>query len=186
MNLCSLRDSFSQNISIIDCHFQQKCPDFKLAISWPLYQIAIPFKMTQTEKMSNIFWFCQQTTYYPKLFRCTLRLTWFHQFGQKLLSKREGVDFFAQKTFWGIFWTKSRLLPMARHTSKHLKDQLWPRVSKVFLLFLPRPPPPSQRPVVIHGSRLFFHDFSPKYTGPNCILARRSSLGPPPGGRHRT
>ena len=27
---------------------------------------------------------------------------------------------------------------------------------------------------------------TPKFTRPNCILARRSSLGPPPGGRHRT
>ena len=32
--------------------------------------------------------------------------------------------------------------------SKHLKGQLWPRVGDVFLLFLPHPPPPSQRSVV--------------------------------------
>ena len=40
--------------------------------------------------------------------------------------------------------------------------------------------------LVFHDSRLVFHDSSPKYTDPNCILARRSSLGPPPVGRHRT
>merc|ERR1712004_959726 len=59
---------------------------------------------------------------------------------------------------------------------------------------------------VFHGSRSFFmvpswfswffmvpgwffmvfHGFSPKCTCPNCTLARRSNLGPPPGGRHRT
>ena len=36
--------------------------------------------------------------------------------------------------------------------------------------------------MVFHGFRLVFHGFSPKCTRPNCILARRSSLGPPPGG----
>ena len=40
--------------------------------------------------------------------------------------------------------------------------------------------------MVFHGSRLVFHGFSPKCIRPNCILAQRSSLGPPPGGRHRT
>ena len=40
--------------------------------------------------------------------------------------------------------------------------------------------------VVFHGSWYVFHGFSPKFTRPNCILAPRSSLGPPPGGRHRT
>ena len=40
--------------------------------------------------------------------------------------------------------------------------------------------------MVFHGSRLVFHGFFPKNTRLNCILARRSSLGPPPGGRHRT
>ena len=30
------------------------------------------------------------------------------------------------------------------------------------------------------------HGFSSKCTPPNCILAQRSSLGPPPGGQHRT
>ena len=50
--------------------------------------------------------------------------------------------------------------------------------------------------MVFHGSRLVFHGFSwfqvgfswffSKYTCPYCILARRSNLGPPPGGRHRT
>ena len=38
----------------------------------------------------------------------------------------------------------------------------------------------------VHGSRLVFHGFSPECTRPNCILAQQSSLGPPPGGRHRT
>ena len=33
---------------------------------------------------------------------------------------------------------------------------------------------------------MVFHGFSPKCTCPNCILARRSNLGPPPGGRHGT
>ena len=27
---------------------------------------------------------------------------------------------------------------------------------------------------------------TPKFTRPDCILAQRSSLGPPPEGRHRT
>ena len=49
--------------------------------------------------------------------------------------------------------------------SKHLKGQLWPRVCHVFVYSCPAPPPPFR---------------------PNCIPARRSSLGPPPGGRHRT
>ena len=40
--------------------------------------------------------------------------------------------------------------------------------------------------LVFHGTGLVFHGFSPDCTRPNCILARRSSLGPPPGGRHRT
>ena len=40
--------------------------------------------------------------------------------------------------------------------------------------------------LVFHGSRLVFNVFSPECTRPNCILAQRSSLGPPPGGRHRT
>ena len=40
--------------------------------------------------------------------------------------------------------------------------------------------------MVFHGSRLVLHGFSPKCTRPNCILARRSNLGPPPGGRHGT
>ena len=39
-----------------------------------------------------------------------------------------------------------------------------------FCLFLPR----------------FFMVFLQNVPAPNCILARRSSLGPPPGGRHRT
>ena len=44
------------------------------------------------------------------------------------------------------------------------------------------------RPVFMdfHGSRLVVHVFSRKCTRPICILALRSSLGPPPGGRHRT
>ena len=37
--------------------------------------------------------------------------------------------------------------------------------------------------LVFHGSRLVFHGFPPKYTRLNCILARWSSLGPPPVGR---
>ena len=37
-----------------------------------------------------------------------------------------------------------------------------------------------------HSSGLVCHGFSPKCTRPNCILAQRSILGPPPGGRHRT
>ena len=40
--------------------------------------------------------------------------------------------------------------------------------------------------MVFYGSRLVFHVFSSEYTCLNCILARQSSLGPPPGGRHRT
>ena len=32
----------------------------------------------------------------------------------------------------------------------------------------------------------FFMVFLQNVPAPNCILARRSSLGPPPGGRHRT
>ena len=50
--------------------------------------------------------------------------------------------------------------------------------------------------LVFHGSRLVFHGFSwfqvgfswfsPKCTCLNCILARQSSLGPPPVGQHRT
>ena len=32
----------------------------------------------------------------------------------------------------------------------------------------------------------FFMVFSLKCARPNCILARQSNLGPPPGGRHRT
>ena len=36
--------------------------------------------------------------------------------------------------------------------------------------------------MVFYGSRLDFHGVSPKCTRPNCILARRSSLGPPPRG----
>ena len=44
--------------------------------------------------------------------------------------------------------------------------------------------------MVFHGSRLVCHGsrlvFLRNVPAPNCILARRSSLGPPPGGRHRT
>merc|ERR1711884_868037 len=44
--------------------------------------------------------------------------------------------------------------------------------------------------MVFHGSRLVRHGsrlvFLRNVPAPNCILARRSSLGPPPGGRHRT
>ena len=40
--------------------------------------------------------------------------------------------------------------------------------------------------MVFHGSKLFFHGFPPECTCLNCILARRSILGPPPRGRHRT
>ena len=40
--------------------------------------------------------------------------------------------------------------------------------------------------MVFNGSRLVFHGFSPKCNPPNSILAQRSSLGPLPGGRHRT
>ena len=66
--------------------------------------------------------------------------------------------------------------------SKHLKGQLWPRVCDEkclwrFCLFLPSPPP---RSVVTHPPSRFCLFL------PNCILAWRSSLGPPPGGRHRT
>ena len=32
--------------------------------------------------------------------------------------------------------------------------------------------------MVFHGSRLFFHGFSPNCTRPKCILAWQSSLGP--------
>ena len=32
----------------------------------------------------------------------------------------------------------------------------------------------------------FFIVFLQNVPAPNCILAQRSSLGPPPGGRHRT
>ena len=37
-----------------------------------------------------------------------------------------------------------------------------------------------------YSSRLVFHGFSTICTRLNNFLARRSSLGPPPGGRHRT
>ena len=46
--------------------------------------------------------------------------------------------------------------------------------------------------MVFHGFSCFlwflvgFLGFSPKCTHPNCILAKQSILGPPPGGRHRT
>ena len=40
--------------------------------------------------------------------------------------------------------------------------------------------------VGFHGFSWFQVGFSPKCTRPNSFLARRSSLGPPPGDRHRT
>ena len=53
--------------------------------------------------------------------------------------------------------------------SKHLKGQLWPRVWDEKWSLCPTVSCDPQ-----------------KCTRPNCIPARRSSLGPPPGGRHRT
>ena len=63
-----------------------------------------------------------------------------------------------------------QLWPCVRHVFVYsfptpLPGQLWPRVGHVFVYFCPAPPPPFR---------------------PNCILAWRSSLGLPPGGRHRT
>merc|ERR1711940_337366 len=62
-------------------------------------------------------------------------------------------------------------------------------VTFLFILFIPALPPsqvicdPACVTFLFHGSRLVFHGYSPKYTRPNCILAQRSILGPPPGGR---
>ena len=100
--------------------------------------------------------------------------------------------------------------------SKHLKGQLWPRVSNVFAYSCPAPLPgqlwprvsnvfvyscPAPLPGqlwprisdVFHGfgwvfmvPGWFFMVFLQNVPAPNCILARQSSLGPPPGGRHRT
>ena len=97
-----------------NCQFpsirRKKIGDALLMTSF--YQKTIPFKMTQTQMLSNIFWpkylfqhlfdFAGKPRFIPSFSDVPIRLTWFHYFGLKLLSKREGVNFFCpKKSFWG-------------------------------------------------------------------------------------
>ena len=94
-------------------------------------------------------------------------------------------------------YTRLITLQMQKYKSKHLKGQLWPRVRDVFAYSCPAPPPlVSCDPAFVtfllipayDRNFMFFHFLDQKFwlPAPNCILAQRSSLGPPPGGRHRT
>ena len=58
-----------------------------------------------------------------------------------------------------------------------LPGQLWPPLGDVFAYSCPTPLPGQLWPLL---GDVF------AYSCPNCIPARRSCLGPPPGGRHRT
>ena len=62
-----------------------------------------------------------------------------------ILSREWGAWRGIQKIFWEMCPSRFHI---STAKSKHLKGQLWPRVSNVFPLFLPCSPPLSQRSVV--------------------------------------
>ena len=118
--------------------------------------------------------------------------------GKHLLSDRNSYEIFIQsKHLKGQLWPRvcnEICNVFAYSCPAPLPGQLWPRVCDGILN-------------VFFGKRIirniqnkyekkstwflmvpgwFFMVFLQNVPAPNCILARRSSLGPPPGGRHRT
>ena len=98
-----------------------------------------------------------------------------------------------------VKWKRAKLLRIkVAKISKHLKGQLWPpSLGNVFVYSCPTPLPGQLWPPL--GNVFAYSCPTPlpgqlwpplgnvfAYSCPNCIPARRSSLGPPPGGRHRT
>ena len=137
---------------------------------------------------------------------------WPGSFAEILISKTDQIDqnwhfwliFGISKHLKGQLWPcvcQSRFCLFLPHPLPHLRGQLWPRVCQSrFCLFLPRPLPHLRGQLWprVCQSRFSFRNIEiKKYRNieiqnyrnieiQNCILARRSSLGLPPGGRHRT